>query len=75
MKNITLSAEASMIERARDEARRRKTTLNQMFRDWLEELTQRESRSRQAEVFALLQQMRGSLQFDQKFSREEMNER
>jgi len=64
-----------MIERARDEARRRKTTLNQMFRDWLEELTQRESRSRQAEVFALLQQMRGSLQFDQKFSREEMNER
>jgi len=75
MKNITLSAEASMIERAREEARRRKTTLNQMFRDWLEELTQRESRSRQAEVFALLQQMRGSLQFDQKFSREEMNER
>ena len=64
-----------MIERTRDEARRRKTTLNQMFRDWLEELTQRESRSRQAEVFALLQQMRGSLQFDQKFSREEMNER
>ena len=64
-----------MIERAREEARRRKTTLNQMFRDWLEELTQRESRSRQAEVFALLQQMRGSLQFDRKFNREEMNER
>jgi hypothetical protein len=35
MKNITLSAEASLIEAARSQARARQTTLNEQFRIWL----------------------------------------
>jgi hypothetical protein len=38
MRNITFSAEASMIEDARKVARSQKTTLNQLFRDWLAEV-------------------------------------
>ena len=35
MKNITLSADASLIEAARNQARARHTTLNEQFRIWL----------------------------------------
>lgn len=35
LKNITLSAEEALIERARRRARSRKTTLNAEFRRWL----------------------------------------
>jgi hypothetical protein len=35
LKNITLSAEEAMIERARRQARAKKTTLNSEFRRWL----------------------------------------
>lgn len=35
-KNITLSADASLIERSRLRAARRRTTLNAEFRKWLE---------------------------------------
>jgi hypothetical protein len=38
MKSITLSADESLIEQARMAARARKTTLNQLFRDWLASL-------------------------------------
>jgi hypothetical protein len=34
-KNVTLSAEESLIERARDKARKQRTTLNALFREWL----------------------------------------
>jgi hypothetical protein len=37
MKNITLSADESLIERARLVARVRGTTLNAAFREWLEQ--------------------------------------
>ncbi len=35
VKNITLSAEEDLIERARLRAAKQKTTLNAAFRDWL----------------------------------------
>lgn len=35
-KNITLSANEKLIERAREKARREKTTLNERFRQWLQ---------------------------------------
>ncbi len=44
LKNITLSAEEQVIARAREEAKRRGTTLNEEFRRWLAdfaELTRR----------------------------------
>ena len=39
MKNVTMSVDERVLERARELARQRSTTLNQMFRDWLTELT------------------------------------
>ena len=37
MKNITLSADETLIQRARLVARARETTLNAAFREWLEQ--------------------------------------
>ena len=36
MKNVTLSAEEAVIERARERARQEKSSLNQEFRRWLD---------------------------------------
>ncbi len=36
LKNITLSAEASLVQRARKQAAANRTTLNALFRMWLE---------------------------------------
>ena len=47
MKNITLSADEAMIEQARETARTQKTTLNQLFRNWLSELAGRRERDQQ----------------------------
>ena len=69
MKNITLSAEGSLIEEAREVARSRKTTLNQLFRDWLGELAARDERERRtAELMQRLDYVRA----DGPFTREEM---
>lgn len=73
MKNITFSADEHTIELARDEARKRKTTLNQLFREWLNDLAAREERSRKAdEAYRKLSE---HLTFDRKITRDEMNER
>ena len=49
MKNITLSADEHLIELAREEARVRKTTLNALFREWLEEIARRGEKRKMAE--------------------------
>ncbi len=72
MRNITLSADESLIERAREEARARKTTLNSLFRDWLAELTARDERSKQVDDLLL---RLSYVDAGRKFGREEMNER
>lgn len=72
MKNITLSADESLIERAREEARAQRTTLNSLFREWLVELTARKQRSKQ--VDELLDRL-SYVDAGGTFSREEMNER
>ena len=72
VKNITLSADERLIELARDEARARKTTLNNLFREWLEEIARRDDRRKQAED--LLRRM-SVYDSGGSFSREEMNER
>jgi hypothetical protein len=72
MKNITLSADPLLIERAREEARARKTTLNALFRDWLAEISGREVHRQRAEEI-----VRRMADYDSggHFVREEMNER
>ena len=53
MKNITFSADEKLVERARDIARSRKSTLNQLFREWLADLAgqqERENRLRDLDL-------------------------
>ena len=72
MKNITLSADEDLIEQARAQARNRKTTLNQLFREWLREIADTERRTR--EIDSLLDRL-DSVDSGGSFSREAMNER
>lgn len=72
MKNVTFSADETLIELAREEARRRKTTLNVLFREWLADLAQRDARREQ--VDAVFEEMT-AYNAGGKFTREAMNER
>lgn len=73
MKNITLSAEESLIEAARERARAEQTTLNEQFRLWLAEYSQ--TRGRLDRYEAVMQDLRGQLIVGKKLDREAMNER
>lgn len=72
MKNITLSADERVIELAREEARKRKTTLNALFREWINDLAARDER--RLNIQTIFQQMKD---FDSggPFTRDQMNER
>ena len=74
MKNITLSAEESLIEMARAQARAENTTLNEQFRLWLAEYTKRRRSADSA--MAVIDEMRKYVRTGgRKFTRDEMNER
>lgn len=70
IKNITFSADERVIEEAREEARRRKTTLNVLFREWLAELAARDERKRKIE--RLMEDM-NQYNAGRPFTRDEMN--
>ena len=72
MKNITLSAEESLIERARLVAKSQHKTLNAAFRDWLEQFT---SRSGTGEEYDALMKRLKHVNSGRQFTRDEMNER
>ena len=73
VRNITLSAESHLIERARKLAQDRHTTLNSMFREWLEQITAHpQAPSRYLELMAQLAHVNSA---GRKFTREEMNDR
>jgi hypothetical protein len=72
LKNITLSAEEGLIEKARDKARRERTTLNATFRQWLHQYVSRGAKTSDFDSFM------ESLSYarpGKKFSRDELNER
>ncbi len=73
MKNITLSAEDSLIDQARQTARAQHKTLNQAFREWLEQYARSES-DRVGEYEALMKRL-SYAKAGRKFTRQEMNER
>lgn len=73
MKNITLSAEETLIEAARARARSEHTTLNEQFRQWLEDYARQRSRMQQYD--AAVAELRGKVRVGRKLSRDEMNER
>jgi len=72
VRNVTLSAEEELIERARLRAAREKTTLNAAFREWLSRYAGAETSSQ--EYRALMKRLR-HVRPGRHFSREELNER
>jgi hypothetical protein len=72
MKNITLSADADLIEQARLIARSQHETLNAAFRRWLLQYTAQSGSGR--EYNALMKRLR-HINPGRRFSRDEMNER
>jgi hypothetical protein len=75
MKNITLSADESLIEEARSQARADKSTLNEQFRLWLLSYI-RERRSSADGAMSLIHSMRQYVSTGgQSFTRDERNER
>jgi hypothetical protein len=72
MKNITLSAEAALIEQARLVAQARHKTLNAAFREWLEQYAAQSGGG--AAVDALMRRLR-HVRSAGPYTRNEMNER
>jgi hypothetical protein len=72
MKNITLSADEDLIERARLIARQQRRTLNEAFREWLAQFTESAG---DAQEFDVLMQRLQHVDAGRRFSREELNER
>jgi hypothetical protein len=72
MRNITLSADESLIDSARERAREQNKTLNQAFREWLEDYTRREDLQA---IEALYERLHYVNLSGPKMSREQMNER
>lgn len=71
-KNITLSADAFLIDRAREIARQENTSLNQLFRGWIKKYVNRENIT--VEYDTLMENLK-DVKAGRKFSRDEMNER
>ena len=72
VRNITFSADEASIDRAREVARSENKTLNDAFREWL---NQYGSRSVSDEEIADLYRSLRHVRAGRKFTREEMNER
>jgi hypothetical protein len=72
LKNITLSVEETLIERARQRAEANGTTLNAEFRRWLAQYVERPQSV--AEFQSLMTRL-SYVQPGKTFSRDEMNER
>ena len=73
MKNITLSADGSLIEAARQRAASERTTLNEQFRRWLADYVGRKQQA--AEAARVMDELQGRLNVGRKLTREEMHER
>ena len=73
MKNITLSADARLIEAARRRAASEQTTLNDQFRRWRSDYV---GRKRQAsEAVEVMRELRGRLHVGRRLARRAMHER
>ena len=77
MKNITLSAEEDLIESAREQARKRRTTLNAEFRRWLEQYAggADDGSARVASFRSLMEDLSDVSTGGATFSRDELNAR
>ncbi len=73
MKTITLIVDEDLIEIAEAQARARKTTLDELFREWLKGFAKDDQGMKKADE--VIENLSKHLSFDRKFTREEMNER
>lgn len=73
VKNITLSADENLIEKARDVARSQRRTLNDAFREWLQQFTANGADA-VAEYDALMRHL-SHIKASGPYTRDEMNER
>ena len=71
-KNITLSADAHLIEKARSKARKERKTLNSLFRQWMGRYVLEASRGR---GYSALMNRLSHVDSSRKFTRDELNER
>jgi hypothetical protein len=74
VKNITLSADEYLIERARDKARQENRSLNDAFREWLADWTG-SGEDRVARFREMMEVLSTHIQSDRSYTRDEMNER
>lgn len=72
VKNVTLSADADLIEKARQVAKSEHKTLNDAFREWLKHYT---SRTGDVEAFNALMNRLRHIKSNGPYTRDEMNER
>jgi hypothetical protein len=72
MKNITLSADESLIDQARLVAKSQHKTLNAAFREWLEQFT---ARAGSVQEYDALMRRLQHVNSGRRFTRDEMNER
>lgn len=72
MRNVTLSAEDHLIDRAREVAREQHKTLNEAFREWLTQFTSSKSN---VEAFDDLMVRLKDVNAGRHFTRDELNER
>ena len=71
VKNITLSADPELIEKARRVAQAENTTLNAAFREWLASYARKEAVRAHQELMKSLRHIKA----DPPYTRDEMNER
>lgn len=74
MKNITLSADESLIEKARSVARAQRRSLNDAFREWLQQFAMSDGEAAAVKFDELMKQLK-YVKIDQHFTRDELNER
>jgi hypothetical protein len=72
VRNVTLSADEGLIEKARLIARSQRRTLNVAFREWLEQFTASDG---DLESYDALMKRLSHVKADRHFTRDEMNER
>ena len=72
LKNITLSADESLLGRARQRAAEQQRSLNELFREWLEEFTRPVSGP---DEFQAIMKKLAYVNPGKKFTRDDMNER
>lgn len=71
LRNITLSADAELIQRARNKARQERTTLNETFRRWLMRYV---TTGQKATGFDNIMEKLNYVKPGRHFTREDMNE-